>query len=53
MTSESVLLKPTTNYYQWYYDGLVPWVNYIPLRPDMSDVIEKLNWARNHDDVVR
>jgi len=38
MASESVLFKTTTKFYQWYYDGLVPWVNYIPVRPDMSDV---------------
>ena len=36
--SNSVLFKTTTKYVQWYYDGLVPWVNYIPVRPDMSDV---------------
>jgi hypothetical protein len=53
MASDSVLLKPTTHYYQWYYDGLVPWVNYIPLRPDMTDMKDKLTWARNNDDIVR
>jgi len=53
MASDSVLFKTTTQYYQWYYDGLIPWVNYIPVRPDMSDVKAKLDWARSHDSVVR
>lgn len=53
MASQSVLVKTTTKYYQWYYDGLVPWMNYIPVRPDMSDVQEKLEWARNNDQIVR
>lgn len=53
MASQSVLMKTTTKYYQWYYDGLVPWLNYIPIRPDLTDVEEKLNWARNNDQIVR
>ena len=53
MASQSVLVKTTTKYYQWYYDGLVPWMNYIPVRPDMSDVNEKLEWARNNEKLVR
>ena len=53
MASQSVLMKTTTKYYQWYYDGLVPWLNYIPIRPDLTDVEEKLNWARNNDHIVR
>jgi hypothetical protein len=27
--------------------------NYIPVRPDLSDVSEKLEWARNNDHIVR
>ena len=38
MQSDSVLFKTTTKMYQWFYDGLVPWVNYIPLRPDLGDL---------------
>jgi len=39
MASNSVLFKTTTKYYEWFYDGLVPWVNYIPVRPDTSDMM--------------
>lgn len=53
MASDSVLFKTTTKYYQWFYDGLQPFVNYIPVRPDTSDMMEKLEWARSHDDVVQ
>jgi hypothetical protein len=45
MASGSVLFKPTTKFYEWFYDGLVPWVNYIPVRPDFADLIEKIEWA--------
>ena len=52
MISESVLLKTTTKFYQWYYDGLIPWLNYIPVRPDLSDVMEKIDWAKKNDKIV-
>jgi hypothetical protein len=27
---------------QWYYDRLVPWVHYVPVRSDLSDLEEKV-----------
>lgn len=35
---------------QWYYDRLIPWINYIPVKKDMSDLIEKIYWLRSNDD---
>lgn len=26
-----------------------PWVHYVPLKMDLSDLAEKLEWARTHD----
>lgn len=36
-------------YRQWWYDRLIPWEHYVPVRADMSDLIEKLDWARTND----
>lgn len=36
-------------YRQWYYDRLLPWVNFVPVQADMSDLIEKIRWLRQHD----
>jgi hypothetical protein len=36
-------------YRQWYYDRIRPWEHFVPVRPDMSDLIEKIEWARSHD----
>jgi hypothetical protein len=33
---------------QWYYDKLEPWVNFVPVRSDLGDLIEKLTWLRDH-----
>ncbi|MEO1702298.1 MAG: glycosyl transferase family 90 [Pseudomonadota bacterium] len=35
---------------QWYYDRIQPWEHFIPVKADMSDLEEKLDWARSNDD---
>ena len=32
---------------------LVPWVHYVPLRSDFSDVREKMQWVITHDEEAR
>jgi hypothetical protein len=51
----SVVLKvpPRLGLEQWYYDRLKPWVNFIPLAPDMSDLVEKVRWLRDNDCAAR
>src|SRR5262249_30353973 len=34
---------------QWYYDRLKPWQHYIPVAADLSDLAERVDWARAHD----
>jgi len=36
-------------YRQWYYDELTPWRHYVPVRADLSDLNEKIDWCRTHD----
>ena len=38
---------------QWYYDDLIPWVNYVPVSPDMSDLMDRIAWLRNNDEEAR
>ena len=40
-------------YRQWYYDRLRPWINFVPVLSDMSDLIEKINWLRANDYAAR
>lgn len=35
-------------YRQWYYDQLEPGVHFVPVKKDMSDLGEKLEWVRNY-----
>jgi len=52
LLSGSAVLKITSphSFRQWYYDELIPWVNYVPVKSDMSDLVEKIHWLINHDD---
>jgi len=39
--------------HQWFYDELVPWEHYVPVAHDLSDLFEKIDWLREHDDEAR
>lgn len=45
----SLLFKPDSRWIQWYYDELKPGVHYIPVKENLSDLLEKLEWAIEHD----
>jgi len=34
---------------QWFYHRLEPWSHFVPVRADMSDLLEKIAWCRSHD----
>ncbi|MBN9025858.1 MAG: lipopolysaccharide-modifying protein, partial [Rhizobiales bacterium] len=38
---------------QWFYDEFVPWTHYIPVAADLSDIVEKVEWCRAHDQACR
>jgi hypothetical protein len=35
---------------QWYYDRLQPFKNYVPIKKDLSDLHEKIDWVLNNDE---
>jgi hypothetical protein len=55
LLSGSVVIKVASpgNFRQWYYDELIPWINYVPVKSDMSDLVEKIHWLIDHDDEAR
>jgi hypothetical protein len=38
---------------QWYYDSLQPWVHFIPVRSDLSDLVDTVQWFAAHDSEAR
>lgn len=50
LLSQSVVLMPPTKHTSWAMEELLePWVHYIPLNEDASDVEEKMQWVIDHD----
>jgi len=35
---------------QWYYDRIEPWKHYVPVKSDLSDLVDQIDWCRGHED---
>jgi hypothetical protein len=50
MSYNSVLLIVKSKYKMWFSDLLKPYVHYIPIKNDLSDLIDQIKWCTNNDD---
>jgi glycosyl transferase family 90 len=48
--SNSLVIKQDSTKEQWFYDILVPWKHYVPMKNDASDIVEKATWVMNNKD---
>jgi hypothetical protein len=53
LLSGSLVFKQHSDNKTWFHDLLIPWVHYVPLNRDISDLLEKLSWARANDNTCR
>lgn len=49
----SVVLKQDSNYYEHFYNLLMPYVHYVPVKEDLSNLVEKLKWLISHDETAQ
>lgn len=49
LLSNSTLLKPDSPNIQWYYKALQPWVHYVPIQADLTDLPDAYAWLQSHD----
>lgn len=49
LASGSVLIKQESHWMQWYYPNLKPWIHYVPLKNDFSNLEEVMGWCLSHD----
>lgn len=52
LAGDSVVFKQNSNYYEHFYADLKPFVHYVPFKKDLSDLVEKINWAIGNDKKV-
>lgn len=53
LLSDSCSFMPESPYGHWFHGALIPWVHYVPVRRDLSDLVEKMEYLINHDEVAR
>ncbi len=53
LLSKCTVFLQQTNDIMWFYSQIHPWVHYIPVNEDLSDLIEKVLWAQSHDEECR
>lgn len=53
LAGDAVVFKQDSPFYEHFYKQLNPMKHYIPIKRDLSDLVEKLKWARKNDDSVK
>ena len=46
----SVILSVQSKWKIWYSDMLIPYKHYVPVKSDLSDLLDKIKWCRNNDE---
>ena len=49
MYSGSAMFRQESLYYEFWYSSLIPYVHYVPISFDGTDIAQKVEWARQHD----
>ncbi|XP_012864931.1 PREDICTED: KDEL motif-containing protein 2 [Dipodomys ordii] len=50
MLGDSLVLKQDSPYYEHFYTELQPWKHYVPVKRNLSDLLEKIQWAKDNDE---
>jgi hypothetical protein len=50
LKSNTVPIVVESNFAPLYMDQWVPWVHYVPVKSDMSDLVEKVKWLKENDE---
>lgn len=53
LLSNSVCFKQESDQIQWFHSALKPYVHYVPIKNDMSDLIGQIQWAKAHEPEVK
>jgi len=50
LKSGSCILLASSEYKLWYSHLLEPWTHYVPVKHDLSDLYERIEWCRENDE---
>lgn len=49
MLSNSTVIKQETKNKMWFFYNMKPWIHYVPVKEDMSDLLQKILWCKEND----
>jgi hypothetical protein len=47
--SGACVLLAASKYKMWFSNMIKPWVHFVPLKSDLSDIVDKIKWCKSHD----
>ncbi|XP_024882317.1 KDEL motif-containing protein 1-like [Temnothorax curvispinosus] len=50
LSGDSLVFKQESKYYEFFYKALTPGLHYVPVKSDLSNLVEKIMWAKEHDE---
>lgn len=53
LTGNVVVFKQDSIFYEHFYKELKPMHHYVPINRDLSNLVEKVQWAKQNDDFAR
>ncbi len=53
LLSNCLTFKQSSDQIQWFYRAIHPYQHYIPIQNDLTDLIEKIEWAKKNDEAVQ
>lgn len=53
LAGSGVVFKQQSDYYEHFYSELEPMVHFISVKSDLSDLVERIQWAKENDETVR
>ncbi|KAI4497223.1 hypothetical protein M0802_007707 [Mischocyttarus mexicanus] len=52
LAGDSLILKQESKYYEYFYNDIIPETHYISVKRDLSDLVDKIKWAKKNDGIA-
>ena len=53
LSGDSLVFKQDSIFYEHFYTDLKPFVHFVPIQRDLSDLIEKIKWSMENENLVK
>lgn len=53
LAGNALVFKQDSPFYEHFYKELKPMHHYVPVNRDLSNLVEKIQWAKKNDEVAR